>query len=552
MKTTIHDLTQGTDAWHQFRLEHNGASEAAAMLGLSKNVTRTELIAAKATGIAKEFSDFVQTKVLDRGHEVEALARPIVEDILGEELFPATFSMGRLSASCDGLTIDGSTAFEHKQWERELANAVSRGELPDEHQPQCQQVMLVTNAERLIFVVSDGTRENMVHLEVRPNQAWIDRIYAGWAQFERDLANYRHVEVLPGPVAEVKMALPALSIQVNGQISLIDNLGVFGAKLTEFIDGIDRNPSTDQAFADTEAAIKTLEKAQVALEAAEASALAQTASIDEMRRTVAQYAGQARATRLMLEKLVKVRKDTIRIEIVQEGKAKFAEHILGLNKRLGKDYMPVVVADFAGVIKGKRTVTSLHDAVDTELARVTIEANSIADRIQINMNSLRELAANHVLLFADTAQIVLKANDDLVALITLRIDAHTKAEADRLEKERETIRAEEEAKAKAAADKQIADERAAEQKRIDEERASAQPATVEAQVAQTPAGPATRSAATISAPTRSGTYGTSRYGTERLRALIDAGLADMTPGELQQSLDAIRQIRTARVQRVSA
>lgn len=36
----IHNLLQGSDDWHAFRFDHHGASEAAAMLGLSKKVRR--------------------------------------------------------------------------------------------------------------------------------------------------------------------------------------------------------------------------------------------------------------------------------------------------------------------------------------------------------------------------------------------------------------------------------------------------------------------------------------------------------------------------------
>ena len=34
---------------------------------------------------------------------------------------------------------------------------VGRLALPEEHMPQCQQVLMVTGAEKLLFVVSDGT-----------------------------------------------------------------------------------------------------------------------------------------------------------------------------------------------------------------------------------------------------------------------------------------------------------------------------------------------------------------------------------------------------------
>jgi hypothetical protein len=221
---------------------------------------------------------------------------------------------------------------------------------------------------------------------------------------------------------------------------------VFGAQLAAFIEGIDKNPSDDQAFANAEAAIKALQTAQDALEFAESGALAQTASIDEMRRTVALYIEQAKSTRLMLEKLVKARKEQIRVEIVQGGRDAFVAHLAALNKRLGKPYMLNIPTDFAGVIKGLRTIATIRDAVDTELARAKIEANAIADRIGTNLNSLRELAKDHLFLFADAAQIVQKENDDLVALIKVRIADHAAAEQKRLDQERERIRAEEQAK----------------------------------------------------------------------------------------------------------
>lgn len=445
MKRIQHDLVQGTPEWHAFRAEHDGASEAPAMLGLSKYVTRAELLRQKATGIAPDVDAGTQ-RLFDAGHATEAAARPLAEEIIGDEFYPATYSYGRLSASCDGLTMDGSTAFEHKLYRADLAAAVMSGELPDEYMAQCQQIMLVTGAERVLFVTSDGTDANWAHMFVEPDAVWQHRIIAGWKQFNDDRANYQHIEVIPAAVAAPVMQLPALSVQVKGEIQVIDNLAVFGERLSQFIEGIDKAPSDDQGFADAEAAIKTLGAAETALEAAKSSALAQTASIEEMVRTVALYAGQARTTRLTLERMVKARKETIRVEIVQKGKDTLREHINTLNKRLGETYMVVPPVDFGAAIKGKRTIASLHDAVDTLLANAKIEANAIADRIQINLTTLRELGKDHAFLFNDAAQIVHKAPDDLTALVHMRLNEHRVAEAKRIEAEREKIRAEEVAK----------------------------------------------------------------------------------------------------------
>jgi len=476
----IHDLTQGTPEWAAFRLEHRGASEAAAMLGLSTKVKRTELLHMKATGTAQEFSDWVQENILDHGHHVEALARPLVEDLIGTELYPVTCSDGLLSASCDGLTMAEDVAFEHKQWNQVLAAAVAAGVLPDEYMPQCQQIMMVTGAGKVVFVCSDGTLDNFVQMDVLPDPAWHERIRAGWAQFEQDLATYQHVEVLPPPVAAAVQDLPALSIRVDGQLTLNHNLVLFGEKLKAFVADIDTNPSDDQAFADAEQAIKVMERAEDALGAAEASALGQISTVDEMVRTVASYKDLARKTRLMLEKVVKARKETIRVEIQQAGKDKAAAHIASLNARLGKPYMPAIAVDFAGVMKGKKTVTSLRDAVDTELARFKIEANAVADRIQINLGTLRELAGGHAFLFADTASIVLKATDDLVSLVKMRIAEHEAAEAAKAAALRAKIAEEERVKAEAAAAEKVRLEQA-EAARVAEEVAAAERARVSAE-----------------------------------------------------------------------
>jgi len=476
----IHDLTQGSPEWQQYRLEKFGASEAAAMLGISPLVKRNELLHMKATGTAQEFSDWVQANILDYGHEVEALARPIVEELIGEDLYPVTCSDGRLSASCDGLTMLEDVAFEHKQWNQALAESVALGRLPDEYMPQCQQIMMVTGAGKVVFVCSDGTRDNLVYVSVYPDAAWQERIRAGWAQFEKDLATYEHVEVLPPPVAAAVQDLPALSIRVDGQLTLNHNLVLFGEKLKAFVADIDTNPSDDQAFADAEQAIKVMERAETALGAAEASALGQISTVDDMVKTVASYKDLARKTRLMLEKVVKARKETIRVEIQQAGKDKAAAHIDALNARLGKPYMPAISFDFAAVMKGKKTVASLRDAVDTELARFKIEANAVADRIQVNLGTLRELAGAHAFLFADTASIVLKAADDLTSLVKMRIAEHEAAEVAKAEALRARIAEEERVKAEAAAAAKMHQEQA-EAARVAEEAAAAERARVAAE-----------------------------------------------------------------------
>jgi hypothetical protein len=95
---------------------------------------------------------------------------------------------------------------------------------------------------------------------------------------------------------------------------------------------------------------------------------------------------------------------------------------------LGQVALPHVQVDFASAMKNKRTIASLQDAADTELARAKIDASQAADSIRLNLTSLAELAVDYVFLFSDVQQLVTKANDDLVTLIKFRISEHQKAE----------------------------------------------------------------------------------------------------------------------------
>lgn len=468
---TIHNLIQGSVEWLSHRANYDGASDAPAMLGISAYKTRTELIKERALGTTKDIDDITQ-RLFDSGHEAEALARPLAEEIIGEDLYPVTMSLEinglKLSASMDGLTMDESICWEHKRLNKDLDRELDS--IPEQYRAQMEQQLLISGAEKCLFMASNGTKESMRFQWYHSDPSMRQRILSGWVQLHEDVKNYQHVEEKPVAVAAPIEALPVVSVQVNGQIAIISNLDKFGSKLMAFIQDINKKPETDEDFANADAAVKTLEKAELALKQAEEQALSQTASVDELRKTVAMYGKQARDTRLMLEKLVKSRKETIRMEIMQEGLTKLSEHAGLLNKRLGAHYI-TAVADFNGVIKGKKTVSSLRDAVDTELARAKIAANELADKIEINLNTLRDMAGEHSVLFADKAQIVLKANDDLVMLIKSRIADHLAAE----EKKVAQIRAEEEAKALA---KVKAEQDAIERQRIEDERKAAQQACI--------------------------------------------------------------------------
>jgi predicted phage-related endonuclease len=418
-----HSLIQGSSLWHEFRADHFGASEAAAMLGLSNNLSRNDLLLYKKTGKSKEYSDWVQKNILDYGHEVEALARAILENELNDELYPVTCSLGKLSASCDGLTIDGHIAFEHKQFNATLAEYIATNNtLPDSHMPQCQQILLVTGAQKVIFVCSDGTENNRVMIEVLPDQSWFDRIQSGWDQFVKDMETFEPKEFADKPQSAAIMQLPALSIQIKGEVT-VSNLKQYKSAAEDLIAGVNTNLQTDDDFVNADAMVKFFDDAERKLEAAKEMALGQTASIEELMRDIDYIKDLFRAKRLTLDKLVKTQKEAIKNSIMQAGYKQCEKHTLELNNEFKLISFGNLQANswstlnFTNACKGKRTLESLHNAVDTEVAAIKIKLDDLARVIRKNLTHLPE----DLSLFRDLQSIITKPEDDFKLLVESRL-----------------------------------------------------------------------------------------------------------------------------------
>lgn len=449
------NVVQGSPDWKALRAKYPCASEAPIIMGASRHMSRGELLRLKAAGMEKEFSGFVQRMVLDKGHAVEVPAREITEAQIGEKLYPITAvdDADEYLASLDGVTMAEDWLMEHKQWNEELAAAIRAGatEFPDGQQWQMEQQLLVAqDAEGVIFVCSDGTQQRRVQVEYRRVPGRAEQLRAGWKQFHADLAAGVAPPAAPKAVAEALDGLPAVSLRMDGALQVVSNLDTLEPLLRAFIERIPAKPSTDQEFATTDAACKALKKLEEELDRTEASALSSLEAVGAMQRLKATLHKLARDTRLQREKLVDARKLEIRTEEINRGRKSLDEVIAGHNAAIGRPYMPPIAADFTGCVRGLRTVQSVRDAVDQELARAKIAAGETFQRIHVNMTALRDLAADYRFLFNDAAALVLKATDDCRAVITARIADHQREEAERLENERKRIRAEEEERAATA------------------------------------------------------------------------------------------------------
>jgi predicted phage-related endonuclease len=494
----IHDLVQGSPEWRAHRAQHFNASDAAAMMGCSAYKTRAELLRETHTGVVPQV-DAGTKKRYDAGHRLEALARPLAEEFIGAELYPVTGSEGRLSASFDGLTMDETTGFEHKHLNAELKAIFASGTddecgrlLPAMHRVQMEQQLLISGAQRILFMTSDWTAEGELieeqHCWYYSDPALRQQIIDGWIQFEKDLAAY----VLPpsaesAPVGKTPETLPALRIEVTGMVTA-SNLAEFKETALAAIRSVNRELSTDAHFADAEKAVKWCADVESRLQAAKQHALSQTATIDALFKTIDDISAEARRVRLDLDKLVTRRKTEVKEEAIDRARKSLAAHITALNAELAPAFLKVPVSDFAGAIKSKRSIDSMQESLDTMLAACKIGADAAARAVRANLATFRERAAGFEFLFADLGQIALKAADDFGTLVQARIDAHKVAEAEKARKAQE-----------AAAERQRQAE-AAEAARVSAAALQTAAAPAPVQAAPVPAVLPMRHAASIPAP----------------------------------------------------
>lgn len=545
----IHEgIQQGTKEWHELRAKHFTASEAPAMMGASKYQRRTELLRQKKTGYTPDV-DAAKQRLFDAGHAAEESARPFAEDVLAQELFPVTCSAEidglPLLASLDGITMDEDTVWEHKLWNESLVDQILSKNLEQHYYWQLEHQLLVTGAKRVLFMATSENKEAAEYFFYKSVPERRAQLIAGWKQFAADLAEYVPQEADPEVIAAPVAGFGALVMQVEGRV-VACNLDAFQAGAQAFLDRLPKADElqSDQDFANAESAVKACAEAEDRIKSALDAAMAQAASIDEVFRAARHISELIRSARLSLDKSVKSRKESIRMEIMQDAQARLAEHVKNLNERIGwYNGCPIIspaAADFASAIKGKKTVASLRDACDTELARAKTEASMIADMIDANLKVYGELASGYEASFADLGKIVNQQPEACRAIIEQRIAQQKAQEEARRAAEAERIRAEERAKI---------EREQAEQKRVAGLWVSAMIEAVAED--QRISGIAAAEKIKLDAVKSSSTFAPANAVWQKSRDEVAAMLEDMTITELSLASIALAKIRNERTQRAA-
>ena len=307
----------------------------------------------------------------------------------------------------------------------------------------------MSGVEKVYFTCSDGTDEGTVGIWYHSKPDRRARLLAGWRQFAEDLLNFVLKAVAAKPAATVEgVYLPAVHVRITGDIAVVDNLDEMAVVVRDFIDSkLIRKPVTDLDFVNLDKQIKGMKEAEAELNKAEEDMISQTGTVRSRLQLKDAIYSLLRENRLASEKLYEAEKTNRKNQIVQSGKDRFADHIASLNKRFERPYMPAIPVDFAAVIKGKRDLAVMENAIDTELANAKIKANAIADLIDRNLKTIGAVGESYAHLFVDVTSLVLKASEDMANVIQVR----KAGEDNRLTKVKEE--AEEKAKAEAEAAK---------------------------------------------------------------------------------------------------
>ena len=458
------NLTQGTDEWLEARLNHLTASEAPAMMGESKFMTRNQLLDLKKGWLTAPDSSFKQ-RLYQKGHEHEEAARELIEFDFCEE-YPAAVGKTvieglELLASFDGYS-ESAGIWEHKDWNKTLAENVMNNILEPLYYWQLEHQILVAEKDSVMFTISDGTADNRKTMTYYSEPERRKALIAGWKQFLSDLESHQLKAKIEVVEANTKQ-LPVIQVSVQGseittniQSCLIDIKSLAQEEMSKALE-------SDQDFANKEQLNKDVKKARASLKIAIADVEGQFVSYAEFASVAKEMDSTLQKMQSHGEKQVKQAKEAKKQSIIDHANSELFKHIEACDLRITPMSIGQIIGgiapDWQSAMKNKRTIDSLTNSVDEVLTKVKVEINQIMDRVLPNLDYLKNNAADHRFLFNDAQQLVSLEEEGFQAIVKSRIAEHKAAEEKRLAEERERIRQEEERKAQAEAERKAEAER---------------------------------------------------------------------------------------------
>ena len=147
------EFIQGSPEWKALRMNKIGASDAAAIMGISKWTTPYQLWEQKLG-----FREVEMNSAMQRGHDLEEEARQCFERIYSILVFPDVVFHPEhefLMASLDGIDIERKVLVEIKNVNRHDHQSALDGKVPEHYYPQCQHQLAVTGLPFMYYFSYD-------------------------------------------------------------------------------------------------------------------------------------------------------------------------------------------------------------------------------------------------------------------------------------------------------------------------------------------------------------------------------------------------------------
>jgi putative phage-type endonuclease len=152
MPYEIIDVKQGSAEWHALRKTKITATDAPIIMGVSPWKSRYQLYHEKMSPEV----DTVITDRMQRGIDLEPVARDLFCIQTGFNVYPAVAVRDWAMASLDGMSLNGKIVLEIKcPGEKDHALAL-QGKIPEYYYPQLQHQMFVSGVDSMYYFSFDG------------------------------------------------------------------------------------------------------------------------------------------------------------------------------------------------------------------------------------------------------------------------------------------------------------------------------------------------------------------------------------------------------------
>jgi putative phage-type endonuclease len=191
------NITQGTSEWHDWRSKGIGASDVAAIFGLSPYKTKRDLWVEKSGLVESEEPSDDKAFIFRRGHESEQELRELFLKATGIDLVPACFEKDVIfRASLDGYD-KGAGILEAKLVGREALKKAQEGQIPEHHRIQIQAQLFTAESDKAFWGGRAPKVKDGVVVEIGRDEKLITKIKVEVEQFWESIQKGKVPELSP-------------------------------------------------------------------------------------------------------------------------------------------------------------------------------------------------------------------------------------------------------------------------------------------------------------------------------------------------------------------